>query len=635
MPISDFRSLVPVIKNTSILCLLLYVFCLAATAQEVTVLTTGGDRITGLLLEYKDNVLEIETENGILRLPATELTQVSFTANRAQTSSEADRHLWSGKQFLALGMEDEALEEFKAAMHSSPMYARPHYEIGALLNRMGQKKEALQYFSRAIKLDPDLPDITARDFKDVAEVYLDDDNLENAADTYHLIYKTFPKSLAAAGAVYEAGFLYVKLGDNAKALEALEDAIAAFPLNQNAERALYEVGRLRQEAGSPEAAEGVLIQLISDFPASQWGADVHYILARIYLQQRRNEDAIQELAKVLDESTDADLIDKATRMLDECVWLVYTSSDGLPSNNIRALAQDGNYIWVGTAAGVTLFDLEKKEFANNGLLKEMDIQALAVDDLHLWIGTRNSGVKRYNKMDGTWKAFAEKGALFSDSVLAISIDEGGVWIGTAKNGVYRYGKFDGNWKNYTTSHGLPSDSIVSISSTPTSGLWCGTYEKGVSFFDGSSGRWQSDPGISNEASVTSIAAGAGYVWFVWYGKSSNGVSRYNVATKSWDLVQEVTTAAAGEVIGMINLAANDKEAWIGFETEAMLYDYVTLWDGPFSYPSNLSGSATGCVLIGDDAVWFGTPRGLGRLDRRLLKRVDHIKKIMGEDNENY
>ncbi|MFC1712329.1 tetratricopeptide repeat protein [Candidatus Poribacteria bacterium] len=638
MPIFNFRFFVPRITNTAILCFLFCVFCLTAAAQEVTVLTNSGNQITGSLLEYKDNILEINTENGTLRIPAEELVQVSFTTNKAQVFGEADKHLWSGKQFLSLGMEDEALEEFKAAMHESPLYARPHSEIGALLNKMGQKKEALQYFSRAIKLDPNLPDITARDFIDVAEAYLDDDKLEDAADTYHLIYKTFPESMAAEIAVYRAGFLFVdELKNDGKALEALEDAIAAFPMNQNVERALYEVGRLRQEAGSPEAAEGVLRQLISEFPSSRWTADAHYIMAKIYLQQRRNEDAIQELEKVLDESPGANLSDKAEQMLDECIWLVYNSSDGLSSNDIRALAQDGDYIWVGTAAGVTLFDLKKKEFASNGLLKEMEIQALAVDDFHLWIGARHSGVRRYNKMDGAWKLYTENERLSSDSVLAISVDTDGVWTGTARSGIYRYDKFSGDWRNYTMSHGLPGDNIFSIESAPSGGLWCGTWEKGVSFFDSSTGRWQSDPGIPNEASVTSIAAGADYIWFAWYGTSSNGVSRYNMSTKSWDLVQEVTTAAVDEVIGMINLAANDSEAWVGTETEVLLYDYATLqwYPRPFNYPPELSGKVTTCVLIGDDAVWFATPRGLGRLDKKLLRRVNHIRRIMGKDNGNY
>ena len=625
------------IKNTlrlasCALYLLFCAFCLTAVAQEVTILTTGGGQITGSLLEYKDNILKIETEYGTLEIPAEELVQVNFTSSKTQISGAAERHLLSGKQFLKLGMEDEAMEEFKAAMHSSPMYARPHYEIGALLNNRGQKKEALQYFSRAIKLDPGLPDITARDFLDVAEAYLDDEKLEDAADTYCLIYKTFPESPAAERAVYDAGFLFVdELKNNERALETLEDAIAAFPMSQYVERALYEVGRLREEAGSPEAAEGVLFQLISDFPSSPWVPDAHYIMARVYLQKRRNEDAIQELAKVLDESSDDTLSAKARRMLGECVWLVYNSSDGLLSDDIRALAQDGEHIWIGTSAGITRFDLKLKKFTGEELLKGTEIQALAVDDHHLWIGTRYSGVKRYNKEEGTWRLNIESEELSSDSVLAISIDIYGVWIGTANNGIYRYDKFNGKWRNYTIDHGLPNNNIFSIAST-SNGVWCGTWENGISFLDSSADRWQRDPGLASEQSVTvtSIGAGANYVWFTWYGKSSNGVSKYDISTKLWDPVL-TTDVEGGMAIGMINLAANDREAWVGLETDAMLYDYATLqWYGPFSYPTTFSGGVTVCVLIGNDAVWFATPNGLGKLDRKLLSRVDYIEKIYGQ-----
>ena len=140
MSVLNFISLTTEDTITVALCLLFCIFCVTAAAQEVTILTTDGSQITGLILEYKDSVLRIATQGRTLEIPAAELAQVDFTPDGAKTSGEAELHLLHGKQFLKLGMEDEAMKEFRAAMHESPMYARPHYEIGALLNEQGQKR---------------------------------------------------------------------------------------------------------------------------------------------------------------------------------------------------------------------------------------------------------------------------------------------------------------------------------------------------------------------------------------------------------------------------------------------------------------------------------------------------------------
>jgi len=36
-------------------------------------------------------------------------------------------------------------------------------------------------------------------------------------------------------------------------------------------------------------------------------------------------------------------------------WVHFTTADGLPDNRVRAIHPDGDYIWFGTAAGLTRF----------------------------------------------------------------------------------------------------------------------------------------------------------------------------------------------------------------------------------------------------------------------------------------
>lgn len=624
---SAFNRKIPFLKTKNILCFLalyglFHILCFASFAQTVTVHISDGGQITGSIQEYRNGVLKIKTEYGSLQVPAEDLVRIDFS-DESKISQEAYHHLLSGQQFLELGMENEAMAEFEAAMHSSPLFAGPHYEIGLILEKRGEIREALKFFSRSIKLGLNLPGM-AKHFLDVADAYLVANELEGAAETYYLLYQNFPDYSAADYAVYKSGFLFAdELDNDVRALEILEDGIAEFPNSQHVERALYEVGRIREEQGMPEAAEAAVRQLILEFPQSQWISHAHYVLGKTCLQMRRNEEAIEEFARVVDEATDPALVTAADTMLNQCIWVVYDQADGLPSDDVRALAQDGNYIWIGTSNGIVRFDTLKNEFIDDELLKRVEIQALAVDDVHLWIGTLNSGLRRYNKAEGLWNPYTGNTELASGGVFSISIDIDYVWVGTMRNGVHRYNKFSGDWESYTTSQGLPAPNIVSIASTPA-GTWCGAWKKGVCYFD--AGRWAGDPGISSEDSVTvtSIAAGSDYVWFAWNGKFSNGISKY--AAKSWELFPFRTTEG-NEDVGAVNLAANDFEAWVGTDSHAMVYDYgIMNWIGPFDYPPKLAGDDISCVLISGDSVWFASPRGLAKLDKRLLRRIGFIRK---------
>ena len=639
-------------KLISLSCVLYLLFflisCPASIAQEVIILMTNGDQITGSLVEYTDKTLKVETQHGTLEIPAKDLVLVDFGSNRAQISGKAYLHLANGKQLLELDMEDEALEEFKAAIRESPRYADAYYELGRFWEKRGQMSQALEYFSRAIAIDPKQPGV-AKQFMDVADSHFSKGELEAAAETYYRLFLHFPEDPAAEYAVYRAGFLFVEeLKNSKRALAALEGAIAMFPTSPHAERGLYELGRIYEEERKPEAAERILLQLISDFPLSQWGDDAHYILAKVYHQERRNEDAIQELLKVMNESSDAALAAAAQQMLDECIWVVYDVSDGLPSDDVRALARDENCIWAGTSAGIVRFGLETNSFTSNRLialpadeviLGGADIRTLAVDDFHLWVGTLNSGIKQYSKMEEIWTTYTKNEGLSSDRAFAISIDPNSVWIGTALGGVYQYSKYDGNWTNYTMRNGLPSDNIVSIASTPN-GIWCGTLEKGASLFDSLTGKWQSDPAMSGEKFVTSIAAGAHYVWFAWKESLRNGVSRYDALEKSWR--DWVVTEWEGNVptarnasSNRINLGANDKGMWVGTGNEVLFYDHVAAsWSRPFNYPSKLAGHVPACVLVEDSFVWFATSHGLGRLDRKLVGRIEQIRRRYQEETQD-
>lgn len=619
---------------TAFVTCVLFLFCAAIFAQEVTVLMTNGDQAAGSLMEYANKVLKIKTQYGILEVPAKDIILIDFTSSSEKISSKAYLHVIRGKQLLELGMEDEARDEFRAAIREAPMYADAYYELGKLLEKQGQPKKAMEYLSRAMIIDPSKSG-TAEQLMEMADGYFSRGELEPAAETYYRLFLNFPKAPEAEYAIYRAGLLFAgDLKNNKKALTALEKAVADFPRNQYAEKALYEIGRIYTEEGSLEDAERALVKLISSFPSGEWNDDARYILGKVYYQQKRNENAVEQLTKVMEVSSDPNLISAAQKVLDECVWIVYHVSDGLPSNNVRALAQDKQYLWIGTDSGIVRFDLRLNKMDSIVFLKGTDVQSLAADDPYLWVGTADNGIKRYDKITETWTTYTESEVLSSDKILAVSIDPDSVWFGTAGSGAYRYTKQDEKWDNYTMQDGLTSDDIVSIASTPY-GVWCGTLRAGLNTFDRATGKWQ---GISTShtlgnRSITSIATGGKYLWFAWYEESRNGVTRYNASTRAWDnwVIAEWeggSQAVQGAEANMINLGSSDNETWVGAGSGVFVYNHInTSWSSSaINYPPDLSGLVPVCVLVEDESVWFATSNGLGRLNRKLVGQVEQIKQ---------
>jgi signal transduction histidine kinase/ligand-binding sensor domain-containing protein/CheY-like chemotaxis protein len=108
----------------------------------------------------------------------------------------------------------------------------------------------------------------------------------------------------------------------------------------------------------------------------------------------------------------------------------WQTRDGLPTNGIRALAQDADgFLWLGTEAGLVRFDgVEFRTFDRNSTpsLKATDVTALFVDKANrLWIGTDDGAVLR--RRDGVFEEFSQ--VRLSGEIKAFYQDRGGaIWV---------------------------------------------------------------------------------------------------------------------------------------------------------------------------------------------------------------
>ena len=153
--------------------------------------------------------------------------------------------------------------------------------------------------------------------------------------------------------------------------------------------------------------------------------------------------------------------------------------EGLPSSNVRAVAQDGRgFIWVATAGGLARFD--GVQFTVPGIGERLDhpmpagvLSALLVDrDDRIWIGGVDVGLARYDPVTGGFVQWRD--GLSDEDVRAITqSNDGSIWVGTSR-GLDRM-RPDGSGFEHLASGpgGLSSTRIDALHASSDGRVWVG------------------------------------------------------------------------------------------------------------------------------------------------------------------
>ncbi|MBM3237656.1 tetratricopeptide repeat protein [Candidatus Poribacteria bacterium] len=610
--------------------LLLSTLVYAAIAQQYAVIyRRNGDRYMGIWRGADEQFNRVDLLDGQkLKVPVDETLYILFISNLNDVPDvTAQKYFTNGKQFLELGMLEEAKEQFRAAIKEFPRCAGAYYELGILLEKEGKVEAALQHFERAAMIAPERFDIANR-FKDVFNYYLAQGQYSKAIEVGLTLFSYYSSDPIAQDIIFQVGFLFAEqLKDPDKAITTLTDAISGFPNNPHAEKARYVVGLMYQIKGDAQDAISMLTKFINTYSYSEWLDDAYLVRGKAYLVQRYNQEALADFNQAIIRSKDDVLKREAKAMRDESAWNIFTVPDGLPSNIIQAIASDGNFLWVGTPKGVA-----KIEVANGawnsvpdelGLSSQPDVRALAVNEEKLWIGTLNDGLIMYDKGLKTITEYRQADGLPGNEIYTIKLFGDEVWAGTF-SGVGYLDPQSGGWIRYTSANGLPANDIVALAVNANS-VWVGTSQKGVAVFDKNLKTWRRLSNLPNNVklgnSIKSIVAGPDSVWIGWYGKYENGYCAYNINTDEWKGSPAVMDDTI--ILEDISLAVEEYETWLA--TNIGMYrhigDWVSeIWD-PISYPKRLGENLrVKCLLLADSVAWVGTTNGLGRVDGRLLAR---------------
>lgn len=300
-------------------------------------------------------------------------------------------------------------------------------------------------------------------------------------------------------------------------------------------------------------------------------------------------------------------------------WTTYTTSNGLPYNEVGAIAfgPDGE-LWC--------------------VLVHPEGGGIAHFDGNTW--------KHYMNKDGLGSDFV----IWSEHALTLSSD-GNLWVATFGGGVSR---FDGEtWTTYTTADGLLSDNVTEVAIAPNGDLWCihpGEQDGGISHFDGET--WAvitpGDIGVTScqlmsitfgpdnalwaigshvlryrDESWTNFSTQTGmeFAFYIdigpdgktWIGAEGNGVSCFDGSAWTHYSLEDMGAKGSG---GLMPLAVDSENVlWVGVSDKNEENDEVLRFDGKswtkFAPENGPALKKVYSIIVGpDNTIWFGTEYGL-------------------------
>lgn len=314
---------------------------------------------------------------------------------------------------------------------------------------------------------------------------------------------------------------------------------------------------------------------------------------------------------------------------DKGVSLIYKSKlhdveflKDFPHQSVKVICEDklGN-IWIAfKKGGVIKFDgtVITQYTAENGL-PDNNVSALASGEENtMWLGFDRDGLVKIDS-SGTVQHITDQNGLCSNLIFSLSADyEGNIWIGTSGNGVCLYN--NDAYSLYNTKVGLNSNIVLSTLKDKAGNYWFGTVE-GLCINDGVALKslGKKDGFYANR--VTSIVQdNEDNIWFTTY---ENGILKYD--GKNFKAVKNSRNLKGFPFISSFL----DSKGGVWFGTFG--YGVFRYFKGSFEHYSSSSSSVNDivyCFYEDENAhIWLGTEQGLSVFDGEIFTDKTFDEKI--------
>jgi len=154
-------------------------------------------------------------------------------------------------------------------------------------------------------------------------------------------------------------------------------------------------------------------------------------------------------------------------------WINYTTATGLASNVVACVYVDqSDRKWFGTSSGLTM--LQGASFqtftTSNGLPSNQIKKVTQSPNGLIWVATWGGGLARWN--GSSWQVVNQSVGLPSNNLYSVTADSSNlIWIGS-ESGLTKYNGI--NFETYNTSNGLSSNSVYSVTVDQNGVKWLAT-----------------------------------------------------------------------------------------------------------------------------------------------------------------
>jgi ligand-binding sensor domain-containing protein/signal transduction histidine kinase len=210
-----------------------------------------------------------------------------------------------------------------------------------------------------------------------------------------------------------------------------------------------------------------------------------------------------------------------------------TTTNGLPSDSITALAEDGKKrVWVGTDRGLAVVDGGKvTQLDDRGELQGRTVTALLRGQHEvMWVAISGAGVFRCLSDKFVPLKDASVDPLLLDTHCILEDHAGRIWIGAGDDFVLC--QEGDQWHRYRVPRRVARPYVKSLAEGPDGTVWAGSVSEGVFRFQ--SGRWEplnASGGLSDNSIQTLLIDHEGSLW-VGTESGLNRIRRNNLVVLS-------------------------------------------------------------------------------------------------------
>lgn len=226
-----------------------------------------------------------------------------------------------------------------------------------------------------------------------------------------------------------------------------------------------------------------------------------------------------------------------------------SDKNSISNNVVWSLSRsslDSNIIWLGTASGLTKYNLAEKTFSRVDIPNPQNllygtstgfvIEDVINDEKLIWVNSY-AGLLRMNPTTGETKRFlrneTNRQSLIDNQINQIFKDGSGViWIATDNGLSYlspknsRFGSYVSSFSDSKSEENLLNKNITAIAETPDKILWFGA-TVGLYYFNPENKKMFSYPGLK-DTPVWSLVAGSAYD--LWVGTFGAGLKKIDLKT---------------------------------------------------------------------------------------------------------